>query len=85
MEKVRETESIHGVDVISRPRTQPENSVTNSDLEAAPDKIVANDESDDTSKEPQHLTGSRLYLVVFAMSASFFLIQLNSTIVVTVS
>ena len=35
--------------------------------------------------DPNHLNGLKLYLVFFGVSISYFLILLNSTVVVTVS
>jgi len=49
-----------------------------------------NDNTSPTDEEnrqetPSYLKGVRLYLLVFALSAAYFLVTLNSTIVVTVS
>ena len=38
-----------------------------------------------TMIDSEYLTGMRLYLLVFGLSISYFLILLNSTVVVTVS
>lgn len=68
-------------EIVCGPIQQPDNAKADNGATTIPSDI----ESHDTSKDAGYLIGAKLYVVVFAMSSSYFLILLNSTIVVTVS
>jgi hypothetical protein len=79
MENIKETKTKS--EIVSGPIQQLD--MANADDGAT--KIPLDTESYNASKEAGYLTGGKLYVVLFAMSSSYFLILLNSTIVVTVS